>query len=85
MFKSVMWPIYDPQVVLNIADGARHKLKICPELSGNEVFDLFLKILYVVCKAMENVQVLNFWRMMKLSFTWRQCQCEKEFEGHIWD
>jgi hypothetical protein len=35
--------------VFSAQDGARQKLKICPEPSGNKLSEYFLKILYVVC------------------------------------
>jgi hypothetical protein len=48
--------------VFSAQDGARQKLKTCPEPSGNKLSESFLKILHVVCssKGNGNVRVINF-------------------------
>jgi hypothetical protein len=49
--------------VFSAQDGSRqNRLEI-------SFLNLFLKILYVVCSLNGNG---NFWRIMKLSFTWRR-------------
>jgi hypothetical protein len=74
--------------VFSAQDGARQKLKICPEPSENKLPGLFLKILYFVCSPNYNGKCLStqFLENDEIVFYLAaMSQCEQGGEGHIWD
>jgi hypothetical protein len=74
-------------MVFSAQDGARKKLKICPEPSGNKLSESVFKILYLVCSmnGNEKRQSTQFLENDEIVFHLAvMTQCEQGGEVRIW-